>query len=196
MVTVAGPESRVSWRGVPVVFGCGAHPSWAAHCATVSVIAGYWLMSVTALFATAGATNSGLYPAAGLCEQMVTTGQFPPALSRRFFGKVPAGLAVTAAAAIVLALGFDLNAIASIGSAVALAVFALITSGHLRVRHETGANAAMLVVAVVSTLVVLVAFAFTTLVDEPATIAALAAILVLSVGMDLLWKRARSQPGP
>jgi len=26
--------------------------------------AGYWLMSVTALFATAGATNSGLYPAA------------------------------------------------------------------------------------------------------------------------------------
>jgi len=43
---------------------------------------------------------------------------------------------------------------------------------------------------------VLVTFAFTTLVDEPATIAALAAILVLSVGMDLLWKRARSQPGP
>ena len=39
---------------------------------------GYGLMSVTALFATAGATNSGLYPAAGLCEQMATTGQFPP----------------------------------------------------------------------------------------------------------------------
>ena len=36
-------------------------------------------MSVTALFATAGATNAGLYPAAGLCEQMATTGQFPPA---------------------------------------------------------------------------------------------------------------------
>jgi amino acid transporter len=31
--------------------------------------AGYWLMSVTALFSTAGATNAGLYPAAGLCEQ-------------------------------------------------------------------------------------------------------------------------------
>jgi amino acid transporter len=27
---------------------------------------GYWLMSVTALFSTAGATNAGLYPAAGL----------------------------------------------------------------------------------------------------------------------------------
>jgi hypothetical protein len=39
--------------------------------------AGYWLMSVTALFATAGATNSGLYPAAGLCEHMASAGQFP-----------------------------------------------------------------------------------------------------------------------
>src|SRR3974390_3059422 len=33
--------------------------------------AGYWLMSVTALFATAGATNAGLYPATGLCDNMV-----------------------------------------------------------------------------------------------------------------------------
>ena len=154
--------------------------------------AGYWMMSVTALFATAGATNSGLYPAAGLCEQMVSTGQFPPALSRRFFGRVPAGLVVTAVAAVVLALGFDLNSIASIGSAVALAVFALIAVGHLRVRHETRANAGLLVLAIVSTVVVLVTFAFTTLVDEPMTIVALAAILVLSIGMDLGWKRARS----
>ncbi len=53
--------------------------------------AGYWLMSVTALFATAGATNSGLYPATGLCEQMAATGQFPPALGRRVGGRAPAG---------------------------------------------------------------------------------------------------------
>jgi L-asparagine transporter-like permease len=39
--------------------------------------AGYWLMSVTALFATAGATNAGLYPAPGLSERLVETGQFP-----------------------------------------------------------------------------------------------------------------------
>ena len=38
--------------------------------------AGYWLMSVTGLFATAGATNGGLYPAAGLCEQLSSNGQF------------------------------------------------------------------------------------------------------------------------
>ena len=51
--------------------------------------AGYWLMTVTALFATAGATNAGLYPAGGLCEQMASTGQFPPRLGGRVGGPGP-----------------------------------------------------------------------------------------------------------
>ena len=61
--------------------------------------AGYWMMTVTALFATAGATNSGLFPAAGLCEQMSGDGQFPPALGHRFRGRLPVGLLLTAIAA-------------------------------------------------------------------------------------------------
>ena len=77
--------------------------------------AGYWLMTVTALFATAGATNSGLYPATGLAEQMATVGQFPPAMGRRVGGRAPMGIVVTATAAIGLAIFFDLSAIASIG---------------------------------------------------------------------------------
>jgi amino acid transporter len=155
--------------------------------------AGYWLMSVTALFATAGATNAGLYPAAGLCEQMASTGQFPPLLGRRFGGRAPAGILVTAAVAIVLAVGFDLTSIASIGSAVALVVFTLVTAGHLRVRAETGARASVLVLAIVATVVVLVTFAFTTLVDEPATAVALIVILLLSVTLDVVWKRKRAE---
>jgi amino acid transporter len=155
--------------------------------------AGYWLMSVTALFATAGATNAGLYPAAGLCEQMASTGQFPPLLGRRFGGRAPAGILVTAAVAIVLAVGFDLTSIASIGSAVALVVFTLVTGGHLRVRAETGARASVLVLAIVATVVVLVTFAFTTLVDEPATAVALIVILLLSVALDVVWKRKRAE---
>jgi amino acid transporter len=151
--------------------------------------AGYWMMTVTALFATAGATNSGLYPATGLCEQMAANGQFPPLLSRKLGGRAPAGIVVTAAIAIVLAAGFDLTAIASIGSAVALIVFTLVTAGHLRVRGETGASTALLVLAIATTVVVLLAFAFTTLVEEPGTAVALVGILALSVVLDLVWKR-------
>ena len=49
----------------------------------------------------------------------------------------------------------------------------------------------MLVLAIVSTVTVLVAFTFTTLVDEPATAVTLAAILVLCIAVDLVWKRMR-----
>ena len=105
------------------------------------------------------------------------------------------GILVTAAAAIILAIFFDLNAIASIGSAVALVVFTLVTFGHLRIRHETGAQAWLLILADVTTIVVLVAFAFTTLVDEPATAVALVVILALAVVLDLWWKSRRGSTG-
>jgi len=155
--------------------------------------AGYWLMTVTALFATAGATNAGLYPAAGLCEEMAAKGQFPPALGRTWRGRAPAGLLLTAAIAIVLAAGFDLTAIASIGSAIALCVFAMIAVAHLRVRDETGASAWLLVLAVLSTVIVLATFALTTLVEEPATAVTLLAILGLSIAADAMWKRTRDR---
>jgi amino acid transporter len=153
--------------------------------------AGYWLMSVTALFATAGATNGGLYPASGLCEQLSSVGQFPPVMGRRLGGRAPTGLLLTAVMAIILAVGFDLNAIASIGSAIALVVFALVTVGHLRVRRQTGANIGILLVGLVVTVVVLVTFTITTLVDEPSTLVAIAVVLALSIAVDVGWKRSR-----
>jgi len=150
--------------------------------------AGYWLMTVTALFATAGATNAGLYPAQGLSERLAETGQFPPLMARKLGGRVSNGLLIQAAACVVLALVFKLDAIASIGSAVALVIFTLITAAHFRVRAETGASALILALAIVAAAAVFVTFVFTTLIHEPASIATLAGILVLSVILDFGWK--------
>ena len=150
--------------------------------------AGYWLMSVTALFATAGATNAGLYPAPGLSERLATTGQFPTVMGRRLRGRFSVGLLVEAGACLVLALIFNLDAIASIGSAVALLIFTLVTAAHLRVRSETGARTSVLVLAIAASAVVLVTFIFTTLIHEPASIVALVVIFALSIGLDVGWK--------
>ncbi len=154
--------------------------------------AGYWMMTVTALFATAGATNSGLFPATGLADEMAGRGQFPPAMGARVGGRASTGIVVTAGAAIVLAVFFDLDAIASIGSAVALVVFALVTAGHLRIRAETGANPWVLLLADLTTVIVLASFVVTTLVDEPGTMIALIVILALAVALDVVWKSRRS----
>ena len=152
--------------------------------------AGYWLMTITALFATAGATNAGLFPATGLADQMAGAGEFPPALASRVGGRVPMGLAITAVLAGVLAAGFDLSAIASIGSAIALLVFALVTIGHIRLRRETGAKLWVLGAAVLSTLAVFATFLVTTLIHEAKTLIAMAVILIVSILLDLIWRRS------
>ena len=158
--------------------------------------AGYWLMAITALFATAGATNAGLYPAAGLSDRLAETGQFPPLMAKRVRGRASMGLLIQAVACMLLALFFNLDAIASIGSAVALLIFTFITAAHFRVRSETRANAAILAVAIASSAVVLVTFIFTTLIHEAASVITLLAILVLSIALDLGWKRARGGRAP
>jgi amino acid transporter len=154
--------------------------------------AGYWLMTITALFATAGATNAGLYPATGLSDHLVSTGQFPTQMARRLGGRAPFGLIILAVAIGITVVAFDLSAVASIGSAVALTIFALVTIGHLRITPDTGARRSILVIALATVLIALATFTVTTLVQEPASIATLGLILLLSVALDVGWSRRRS----
>lgn len=152
---------------------------------------GFWMMSITALFATAGATNAGLYPATGLADELTADGQFPPLMGARS-GRLPNGLLLTAIGSVGLVLFFSLSAVASIGSAIALVVFALITAGHIRVRQETGAQIWLLLLGVFSSGIVLLAFDFTTLVEEPGTAITMVVFLILSILFDFLWKRRRA----
>lgn len=152
---------------------------------------GFWLITVVALFATAGATNAGLYPLNGVSEQMASIGQWPPFLAHKVGGRVVVGLLITSLVAIGLSVGFGLSAIAALGSVVALVVFALVSVGHMRIRSQTGANALLLVLSIALTLIVLIAFVFTSLLSDPVAIVAIVVILVASTLIDLAWKRAR-----
>src|SRR6187397_1044521 len=156
--------------------------------------AGYWLMTVTALFATAGATNSGLYPATGLSDHLASSGQFPTVMARRLGGRAPFGLIIVAAAIIIVVLAFDLSAVASIGSAVALGIFAIVTLGHQRILDITGARRSIVLLALAAVTITLATFVVTTLVHEPASMVTLIAILGLSILLDVGWSRRKKPP--
>ena len=104
---------------------------------------------------------------------------------------MPVGLLVMAGLAAVMVLAFNLNSIASLGSAVALLVFSAVTVAHFKVYQETGALLLVLIIALIATMGTFVVFCTTTLVNEPATAAALVVILALALITDLLWKRHR-----
>jgi hypothetical protein len=148
-------------------------------------------MAITALFATTGATNAGIYPAVGIGDHLVSTGQFPPVMARRIGPGASVSLLIVGFVTMVTVLISDLSSIASIGSAVALGIFVVISSGHLRIRNQTGANVWILLLAIGTAAVALITFVFTTLINEPATIAALVAIVVISAILDVVWARRR-----
>jgi amino acid transporter len=154
--------------------------------------AGYVIIAIAALLATSSSVNAGLYPANGLSTNLVEKGQFPPVLARRFRdGTV--GLLVTAGLTLLLATIFDLSAIANLGSATALLGFLLVSIAHLRVVGETGARRWLIILGGLVTAGTFVYFTATTILTDPATLAALIIFLTLAVVLDLVWKWLRDR---
>jgi amino acid transporter len=153
--------------------------------------AGFTLMAVAALIATAGATNGTLFGAGGLTNSLAEIGQFPPLLGRGSRLGKHGGLLVTGALALVLANFLDLSAIASVGSACSLVVFLLVGLAGYRLRSETGASAFGIVLGMAATAIVLGFFAVDTLRNDPETFTAIVAMTLLAIGLDLVWKRMR-----
>jgi amino acid transporter len=156
--------------------------------------AGYTVMAIAALLSTAGATNGTLYASSNLTGMLAKEGLFPSvfgASSR--FGK-HGGLIITGAAVLVVANLVDLSAIASVGSAVALTIFVLVGLAGYRRRAETGSNAAIVLLAIAVTAVVLGFFAVDTWQNAPQTFTAIIAILVAAVLLDR-WSRRRTPQG-
>ena len=150
-------------------------------------------MAVAALIATAGATNGTLFGSASLTASLAEIGQFPPLLGPRSRLGKHGGLLVTAILALVLANFVDLSAIASVGSACSLVVFLLVGVAGYRLRSNTGASAAIVLLGIAATAIVLGFFAVDTLRNAPETFIAIVAMTLLAVVLDIVWKRVRDR---
>lgn len=151
---------------------------------------GYTMISIAAIFATTGAINSQLYASIGATFFMAKEGHLPPVfgLKRRRREAGTQGLVISALLILLMANLFDVTAIASIGSAVALAIYVLITIAHLRMAGETQASKPVLVLALIATSVAILLFAWYTLITAPQTFAILVAIIILAWVVEAIWR--------
>ena len=152
--------------------------------------AGFVMMAIAALLATASSVNATLYASGGLTAMLAKVGQFPSFFGRESPLGSHAGLLITSGLVLAVANIVDLSAIASVGSACSLVIFLLVGIAGYRRRHEIGANAAIVLAAITVTAVVLAFFAVDTLRNEPETFTAIIAIGLLSVILDFIWKRS------
>jgi amino acid transporter len=156
--------------------------------------AGFAMMAIAALLATASSVIATLYASGGLTAMLASIGQFPP-----FFGRgsplgAHAGVIITSAIVIAVANLVDLSAIASVGSACSLLIFMLVGVAGYRRRADTGARGEIVLAAIAVTAVVLAFFAVDTLSNEPETFVAIVAVALLSVVLDFVWKHSRPAP--
>ena len=152
--------------------------------------AGFTMMAIAALLATAGATNATLYASSNLTGMLAEERLFPPFFGSRFPPRReeradhhdrPGARRREPRRPLGDRLG---------GSAVALMVFLLVGAAGYRRRADTGSNAAIVLLAIAVTAIVLAFFAVDTLRNDPWTFVAIAGIALLSVVLDALVRRS------
>jgi amino acid transporter len=154
--------------------------------------AGFVMMAIAALLATSSSVNANIYAATGSTAKLAESGTFPPVFGQLARVGGTRGLVISVLAVLALAYFVDLTAIASLGSAVALAIFLITSLAAYRLRAETGSRASVLIIGIVLTAVVLLVFAVQTLRTEPVTFVAIVIVVGLAVVLDLIWSRIRA----
>jgi amino acid transporter len=150
--------------------------------------AGFVIMTIAACFSTSSAVNSQFFAISGVVAYLARIGQMPPVFGDQAGENGNVGTVFSAVFVSILVLLFDLSAIASIGSAVALVIFGMVGIAHLRLVKETGARRSIIYLSIISVVVTLLVFAVETLSQEPATAFALVVFLALSVLVDRFWR--------
>jgi amino acid transporter len=151
---------------------------------------GFRLIAVAALFSTASAINATLFGSANVCYMIAKDGELPAGLARSEWQQLTGGLLLTAAAVIAVTLAFDLTGIAMMGSAAFLLVYAVVNAGHLRVLPQTGANAAIVWLSLLTCLGVFATLGVYTWQQQPAAIYALVGIAAVSFAAEAAYRRA------
>ena len=116
-------------------------------------------------------------------------GELPAGLSRTEWKDATGGLLLTAALVVLVMLAFDLSGIAMMGSAAFLLIYAAVNAGHLRVRKQTGANAAIMWLSLITCLAMFSVLGVYTWQQQPAAIAALVLIAAASFAAEWAYRR-------
>ena len=150
---------------------------------------GFRLIAIAALFSTASAINATLFGSANVCYMIARDGELPAGLTRTEWKQATGGLLLTAALVILVMLCFDLSSIAMMGSAAFLLVYAAVNAGHLRVLKQTGANATIVWLSLITCLVMFAILSVYTYQQQPAALVALVLIAAASFAAEWAYRR-------
>ena len=155
--------------------------------------AGFRLIAIAALLSTASAVNATLFGSTNIAYQIAKNGGLPPAFDRRLWGRDVEGLFITAGIVLVFVLIFPLSAVASMGSAGFLLVYAAVAIGHLRIRTQTGAKAWPIVASALTCLSLFAVLLYHMITTAPTSAIGLGVTLAGSFLFENVYRRTRGR---
>jgi amino acid transporter len=152
--------------------------------------AGYVIVAVGALLATASGVNAWVFTAMQISAAMAKVGQLPQMFGKVIWRQGTQGL-LLGVAAILLAINvFDLNALARIASAAFLIAYMAVHVAHWRLADMTKGSRWLIAAGFLSMLVVLVLFLWTTANAEPWSFALIVAFIAGSWAIEFFLAQA------
>lgn len=151
---------------------------------------GFILIGVAAMLSTASAINATLYGAARISYIIAKDGELPEFLERKVWRKPVEGLLVSAALTLFVANVFDIESISMMGSAGFLIVFAAVNVANVVQCRQTNSVWQVSAVGAIACVAALAALVWIRAEQNPASLWTLGTILLLSLGIEALYRWA------
>lgn len=157
--------------------------------------AGFLMMAIAALLATASSVTATLYASGGLTNSLAENKIFPPVFGASSRLGRHGGLLLTAFFTVLFVTVLSLGALASVGSAVSLSVFVLVAVAAFRLRTELKASLVPLLLAIGVSGIVLLGFAIDLWTNDRYTFWVMIALILAALVVDEVWsRRAKASP--
>jgi len=150
--------------------------------------AGFTIVALAALFATASAINASLYAVTNITYQLATLGELPAPFARPIV-RSREGLVISSAIIILLAVFLDLSSIAAIGALSMLILHMTVHIGHTRLLKETGALPALIYLAIAANAVTIVLGAWHLAKGSPSLLAWIVGFFLIAFTIEVALHR-------
>ena len=139
---------------------------------------GFIVIGLAALLACAAAVNATIFTASKVLGLVVNEHPKMQCLTYAIGQSQVRPLLISAAIVIGLVLGFPLEIVGKMASMAFLLLFGVITYGHIRIRHQTGANVVVLWCGVIVNFILFIFLLVSGIQSEPAGVIVLALALL------------------
>lgn len=143
--------------------------------------AGFAIIAITAILATASGILSDVFQALNTTFALAREGELPHAFERQVWKHGTEGLLVTVVLVLIVANFLDLGGIIALVVFVGLFIQLAVHAGHLRLIHETGTRRLLILLATLSLVTISILFTISVIETDPVSLIIVAVVLLVTM---------------